>query len=247
MSQDVSDLTKIEQELLESREELERRVEKRTATLVQKNEQLEREIAELKRLSQSLQSSEERFRAISESARDCIYIKDRSLRYIQVNPAVEKLLGVPASRIVGRTAEEVFGKEAGSRLRVEEIMTTLASEMQLSHIPQIENTSWTSLVEYDWPGNIRELRNVLERALMLWDRGALTLTIPELNKSHKEWSYRLGFPKDRSLDDVTDDVIRGLLLEALKRCQGSKKGAARLLRVSRGTLYRHLRRLGIAR
>ncbi|MEW6348593.1 MAG: sigma 54-interacting transcriptional regulator [Thermodesulfobacteriota bacterium] len=74
------------------------------------------DITERKRLRDALRSSEERFRAIFEGARDCIFMKDRSLRYTHVNPAVGKLLGTPASGIVGRRPEEVFGEAAGRRI-----------------------------------------------------------------------------------------------------------------------------------
>ena len=60
---------------------------------------------------EALRENEERFRAIFESAQDSIFIKDKFLRYIKVNPAVEKLYGLPASKIIGLTDENIFGKE----------------------------------------------------------------------------------------------------------------------------------------
>jgi transcriptional regulator of acetoin/glycerol metabolism len=44
---------------------------------------------------------------------------------------------------------------------------------------------------------------------------------------------------------VTDDVIKALCLEALRRCQGNKRHAARVLGIARDSLYRHLKRFGI--
>ncbi len=75
------------------------------------------DITDRKRLEEALRSSEERFRAVFESARDCIFIKDRALRYTHVNRAVEKLVGLHASEIIGRTVEEVFGKETSEIVR----------------------------------------------------------------------------------------------------------------------------------
>ena len=46
---------------------------------------------------------EERFRAIFATAQDSIFIKDRSFRYFQVNPAMERLFGRPAAEIIGKT------------------------------------------------------------------------------------------------------------------------------------------------
>jgi PAS domain S-box-containing protein len=69
-----------------------------------------------KDMERRLRESEERFRAIFETARDCIFIKDRFLRYTHVNPAVERLFESPASKLIGRTDAELFGEEAGAHL-----------------------------------------------------------------------------------------------------------------------------------
>ncbi len=78
---------------------------------------IERELREAEirrdriRSAQALRQSEERFKAVFESARDCIYLKDKSLRYLDVNPAMETLMGMPASRIISRTDKELFPHE----------------------------------------------------------------------------------------------------------------------------------------
>jgi PAS domain S-box-containing protein len=66
---------------------------------------------------QALQESNERFRAVFDTAKDSIFMKDRSLRYVQVNPAMEELFGAPASELMGMTDEDLFGKEAGQHIR----------------------------------------------------------------------------------------------------------------------------------
>jgi len=75
------------------------------------------DIGDRKAAEDALRESEERFRAIFETAQDSIFIKDRSLRYIQANPAMEKLLGAPASELLGRTDDELFGEAAGAHIR----------------------------------------------------------------------------------------------------------------------------------
>ncbi|MBN1345351.1 MAG: PAS domain S-box protein [Phycisphaerae bacterium] len=75
------------------------------------------DITDRKRAEEALRESERRFRAVFDTARDSIFIKDRDLRYTHVNPAMEKLFGAPASDLVGRTDEDLFGDEAGRHIR----------------------------------------------------------------------------------------------------------------------------------
>ncbi len=103
--------------LVKARDGLEKRVEERTAELLTTNRRLQLEIAERQRAGEALKQSEERFRAIFEGAQDLIFLKDLSLRYTHVNPAVEKLLGLPSSRIVGQTYEDLFGGEGSTCIK----------------------------------------------------------------------------------------------------------------------------------
>ena len=59
---------------------------------------------------------EERFRAISDSATDSVFILDEKLLYTHVNEAGQNLLGLPESRIVGCAPSDLFGEEIGARL-----------------------------------------------------------------------------------------------------------------------------------
>ncbi len=61
--------------------------------------------------------NEDRFRALFDATPDCLFIKDRDRRYVQLNPAMQRLFGLPAKSLLGRTEEELFGREAGKRIR----------------------------------------------------------------------------------------------------------------------------------
>ncbi len=73
------------------------------------------DITERKRTEEALRESEEMFRAVFETAEDCIFIKDHSLKYIRLNPALEKLLGAAAEELIGKTDVELFGEETGKQ------------------------------------------------------------------------------------------------------------------------------------
>jgi PAS domain S-box-containing protein len=70
-----------------------------------------RDISVRKRAEFALKESEERLRAIFETARDVIYIKNADGRYIQINPAMERIFDMPASEIVRKDDAELFGRE----------------------------------------------------------------------------------------------------------------------------------------
>jgi PAS domain S-box-containing protein len=61
------------------------------------------DITERKKAEQALKDSEARLRAIFATAQDTVFIKDRSFRYTQVNPAMERLYGRPAAELIGKT------------------------------------------------------------------------------------------------------------------------------------------------
>ncbi len=75
-----------------------------------------RNITREKMALKSLRESEERFRAVFDGATECIFVMDRSLRYTHVNPAVSMLFGIPASRIVGMSPEDMYGEEIGKQV-----------------------------------------------------------------------------------------------------------------------------------
>ena len=132
-------------------------------------------------------------------------------------------------------------------LLIDEIMSKLAEEMQLTHVPNMDLGTMRSLAHYSWPGNVREMRNVLERAIMLSDGDNLSVSLPASDSGSADWSYELRFQPNRTLHDVTDEVIRWLCVEGLRRTGGSKKKAASLLGISRDSLYRYMKRFGMDR
>ena len=75
------------------------------------------DITKRKRTELALKESEERFRAIFESTSDFVFLKDRNLRYVKVNKAMENLFGKSRKEIIGLTDEELFGGNAASHIK----------------------------------------------------------------------------------------------------------------------------------
>ena len=103
------------------------------------------------------------------------------------------------------------------------------------------------LVSAPWDGNVRELRNVLERACLMADGEMVTEreVAASMPRSVLD-DVRRG---SRSAEDEThllSSVEREHILRALQRAGGNKKAAARMLGVSRRALYRRLERLDLA-
>ena len=114
---DVTERKQAEQARRRMHAELEEKVRERTEELVKANNKLRQEMMERERVETEHRLSEERFRAVFESAQDCIFMKDRNLRYTHVNPAMLRLVSLPANGIVGLTDEAIFGSQAGKNLR----------------------------------------------------------------------------------------------------------------------------------
>jgi DNA-binding NtrC family response regulator len=104
------------------------------------------------------------------------------------------------------------------------------------------------LQAYRWPGNIRELRNVIERAFIL-HAGAEEIRpehlTPELRKAAPPPKGEKLVPSIGDQGLVLDDVEKRLIAEAMERASGNQSKAARLLGVSRDTLRYRLKKHGM--
>ncbi len=144
----MRDITKhklAEKSLKQSHDELEMSVAERTAEIEVANTRLREEIAVRSNAQEALARSEARLRSIFETATECIFIKDSSLRYTLVNPYMANLLQLQESNIVGKTDEQLFGIEAGDHLRNVDKRVLLGETIEEEHTRQIKGIPTTFL------------------------------------------------------------------------------------------------------
>jgi DNA-binding NtrC family response regulator len=130
------------------------------------------------------------------------------------------------------------------RARTAEILPAarqfLAEQAVRDHLPVaiITEAAENALLDQAWPGNFRELRNVIERAALICNGGRIELG-----------DLLLGDRGERDAPEPDSSVRpeRHQIVEALSMCAGNQTRAARMLGMSRRTLITRLETLGIAR
>jgi len=96
-----------------------------------------------------------------------------------------------------------------------------------------------ALAQHTWPGNVRELKNVVERAFLFAENGWIGPRALGLSTQCAQIS------KGDSADSSPNSGLRLAIEDALRESGGNVARAARSLGISRSTLYRKMRRLGI--
>jgi formate hydrogenlyase transcriptional activator len=108
-------------------------------------------------------------------------------------------------------------------------------------IDTIPRDTVAALSRYDWPGNIRELENLIERAVILTQGASLYVPLGELKPR-----AGIGVPTPATLEETErEHILR--ILKSTKWVIGGPTGAAAQLGMKRTTLQSKMQRLGIAR
>jgi len=131
------------------------------------------------------------------------------------------------------------------------IMKLLCSEAGAEAV-EIEPALLERLVRHAWPGNVRQLRNVVRTMLAL--RSGEHLTLADFNEEWLAGSVAEEAPRadtDGALDVDGESVLSGAERDALRRmlesCQWNVSAAAARLHISRRTIYRKIHRHGLLR
>ncbi|HEY2383036.1 MAG TPA: sigma-54 dependent transcriptional regulator [Terriglobia bacterium] len=106
------------------------------------------------------------------------------------------------------------------------------------------------LMAYDWPGNVRQLENLVERMVALTgNRPAILATdLPAeiQNRDSMNFVPLIEIPEEGiNFQNVVTDMERELILQSLRKTNGNKKLAAKLLNLKRTTLIEKIKRIGL--
>lgn len=130
-------------------------------------------------------------------------------------------------------------------LLVEYFLGETAKNMKRAAPPGIEADAITALARYTWPGNVRQLQNIVQRLVASHTNGH-KIKASEIHEALQETSaftpgpqVPMVFREDDSLDDFMDRVLLGLY-DHFKNITGSHIDAARMLRTHRSALYKRV-------
>jgi len=103
------------------------------------------------------------------------------------------------------------------------------------------------LQAFSWPGNVRQLENIIERAVILTKNKYLTVDdLPEEVREPRIGAGAAGGEgRIRPLKDALEGPEREIILRTLKHCHGSRQATAEALGINRTTLFKKMRKYGI--
>ncbi|MCS6926174.1 MAG: sigma-54 dependent transcriptional regulator [Candidatus Binatia bacterium] len=127
-------------------------------------------------------------------------------------------------------------------LLIEHFIATFSTEYNVEP-KKVSPEALDKLVSYSWPGNIRELQNVIERVFALSQSNEITLA--DLPGSIVGFEFKqVDFEEMAELPTLAD-MERSLIRAALRKSRGNKNEAARILAIDRQRLYRKIEKYGL--
>lgn len=111
------------------------------------------------------------------------------------------------------------------------------------NVSEIAPDTKALLLKYDWPGNLRELRNVIKRMVLLSPDGVATMqSLPEEMTIAVE---QVQLPNSSDLKAINEVNEKNLIIETLNKVKHNKSKAAKILNIDRKTLYSKMEKYSI--
>jgi two-component system response regulator PilR (NtrC family) len=131
-------------------------------------------------------------------------------------------------------------------LLVAHFLRQIAREWQ-TEVPRLDPDAMAALQQYAFPGNVRELENILERAMTLCEGNVIKESDLRLTASNEPLSGEFAQPDftDRDLDSALNNTERDAIMRALEQTRFNKTAAAKLLGLSFRQLRYRIKKLGI--
>lgn len=125
---------------------------------------------------------------------------------------------------------------------------SLANRELSKHIKGFDPEVVDAFRNYSWPGNIRELRNVVRRAVLIEQGKSISVrSLPaEIAFSHNEPVFSKAANGSENLKDLKEKAEQELILSTLQKVRYNKSKAAKLLNIDRKTLYNKMRQYGLS-
>jgi two-component system response regulator AtoC len=130
---------------------------------------------------------------------------------------------------------------------VQQVLERHAARLRIP-APAVEADALRAMLDYAWPGNVRELENALERAVVLSHGGTITMDLlpPAVrDAAPRPAAPGAAPPATLSLRERSGAAQADAIRDALRRTDGNRRAAARLLGISLRTLFYKMRKHGV--